>query len=117
MDKSFIYYHNPRCSKSREGLKILEKNTENVKVKLYLSDAISFSELEQIIKKLRIKPIDLMRKKEPLIKEKNLSIKDMTDKEIIETLLNYPILIERPILVSNNDAVIGRPPELIKSIL
>jgi arsenate reductase-like glutaredoxin family protein len=44
MDKSFIYYHNPRCSKSREGLKILEKNTENVKVKLYLSDAISFSD-------------------------------------------------------------------------
>jgi len=117
MDKSFIYYHNPRCSKSREGLKILEKNTENVKVKLYLSDAISFSELEQIIKKLRIKPIDLVRKKEPLIKEKNLPIKDMTDKEIIETLLNYPILIERPILVSNNDAAIGRPPEHIKSIL
>lgn len=112
-----IYYHNPRCSKSREGLKILEKNTGNVKVKLYLSDAISFSELEQIIKKLRIKPIDLVRKKEPLIKEKNLSIKDMTDKEIIETLLKYPILIERPILVTNNKAVIGRPPELIKTIL
>jgi len=112
-----IYYHNPRCSKSREGLSILEKNGKNFKIKLYLSEEITFMELNEIINKLKIKPIDLVRKKEKIIKEKGIDLDSMTDKKIIETLVSYPVLIERPILITKDKAAIGRPPELIKSIL
>ena len=112
-----IYYHNPRCSKSREGLNIIEKNNINVKIKLYLSEEITFEELKDIISKLNIDPIDLVRKKEDIIKKEKLDLKSMSNKEIIETLISFPILIERPILISKTKAVIGRPPELIKSIL
>ena len=112
-----IYYHNPRCSKSREGLNIIEKNNINAKIKLYLSEEITFEELKDIIRKLNIDPIDLVRKKEDVIKKEKLDLKSMSNKEIIETLISFPILIERPILISKTKAVIGRPPELIKSIL
>tara|TARA_Y100000385_G_scaffold232873_1_gene245497 strand:+ start:263 stop:616 length:354 start_codon:yes stop_codon:yes gene_type:complete len=117
MNESFIYYHNPRCSKSREGLKIIEKNNINAKIKLYLSEEITFEELKDIIIKLNIDPIDLVRKKESIIKKEKLDLKSMTNKEIIETLVLFPILIERPILISKTKAIIGRPPELIESIL
>jgi arsenate reductase len=112
-----IYYHNPKCSKSREGLKIVEEGTHNFTIKLYLSEKITFTELVQIIDKLKIKPINLVRKKEKIIKEKGLDLNSMSDNIIIETLIKHPILIERPILVSDTSAVIGRPPELIKTIL
>ena len=112
-----IYYHNPKCSKSREGLKIVEEGTHKFTIKLYLSEKITFTELVQIIDKLKIKPIDLVRKKEKIIKEKGLDLNSMSDNIIIETLIKHPILIERPILVSDTSAVIGRPPELIKTIL
>ena len=112
-----IYYHNPKCSKSREGLKIVEESAHNYKIKLYLSEKITFTELVQIIDKLKIKPIDLVRKKEKIIKEKDLDLSSMSDKEIIETLLENPILIERPILVTETKAIVGRPPELINTIL
>ena len=112
-----IYYHNPRCSKSREGLNILEKNNINAKIKLYLSEEITFEELKDIINKLNIDPIDLVRKKEDVIKKEKLDLKSMSNKEVIETLISFPILIERPILISATKVVIGRPPELINSIL
>ena len=112
-----IYYHNPKCSKSREGLKIIEEGAHNFTVKLYLSEKITFTELVQIIDKLKIKPTDLVRKKEKIIKEKELDLNSMSDKEIIETLVENPILIERPILVTDNKAIVGRPPELINTIL
>ena len=112
-----IYYHNPRCSKSREGLNIIEKNNINAKIKLYLSEEITFEELKDIISKLNIDPIDLVRKKEDVIKKEKLDLKSMSSKEVIETLISFPILIERPILISATKAVIGRPPELINSIL
>ena len=112
-----IYYHNPKCSKSREGLKIVEESAHNYKIKLYLSEKITFTELVQIIDKLKIKQIDLIRKKEKIIKEKDLDLSSMSDKEIIETLMENPILIERPILVTETKAVVGRPPELINTIL
>tara|TARA_B100000768_G_scaffold34345_1_gene32968 strand:+ start:324 stop:665 length:342 start_codon:yes stop_codon:yes gene_type:complete len=112
-----IYYHNPKCSKSREGLKIVEEGAHNYKIKLYLSEKITFTELVQIIDKLKIKPIDLVRKKEKIIKEKDLDLNSMSDKEIIETLVENPILIERPILVTETKAIVGRPPNLINTIL
>ena len=112
-----IYYHIPRCSKSREGLKILESINKDIRIKFYLSEKISFIELEEIIKKLKIKPIDLVRKRENIIKEKKLDFSKFSDKEIIKILIKYPVLIERPILITKNKAIIGRPPEVIKTIL
>ena len=112
-----IYYHNPRCSKSREGLKMLEESNAEITVKLYLTEKISYSELNKIIKKLNIKPIDLIRKNETIIKSNKIILSNMSDKDIVQTMIQYPILIERPILIKGNKAVIGRPPELIKSIL
>ena len=112
-----IYYHNPRCSKSREGLKLLESSKKQFKVKLYLSEELLYSEIEDLLDKLQIDPKELIRKKEKIIEEKEIDLKNMTKKEIILTILKYPILIERPILVSKDKAVIGRPPEIINSIL
>ncbi len=112
-----IYYHNPRCSKSREGLKLLENSKKQFEIKLYLSDDLSYSEIEDLLDKLQIKPIELVRKKEKIIEEEGIDLKNMSKKEIILTILKYPILIERPILVLKDKAVIGRPPEIINSIL
>ena len=96
---------------------MIENSKKDFKIKLYLSEKITLSELTEIIKKLKIKPIELVRKKEDVIKKEKLDLKSMSNKEIIETLISFPILIERPILISETKAVIGRPPELIKSIL
>jgi len=112
-----IYYHNPRCSKSREGLELLKSSKRQFKIKLYLSDVPSYSEIENLLDKLQINPIDLIRKKEKVIEEEGIDLKNMTKKEIILTILKYPILIERPILELENTAVIGRPPEKISSML
>tara|TARA_B110000014_G_scaffold236068_1_gene201055 strand:+ start:363 stop:743 length:381 start_codon:yes stop_codon:yes gene_type:complete len=114
---TMIYYHNPRCSKSREGLKMLEESNADITIKLYLTEKISYSELNKIIKKLNIKPIDLVRKNETIIKSNKIILSNMSDKDIVQTMIQYPILIERPIFIKGDKAVIGRPPELIKSIL
>ena len=112
-----IYYHNPRCSKSREGLKLIEKSKKKVEIKLYLSENVTNAELINVIKKLEIKPIELVRKKEKILKEKNIALDKMSDNDIIALLLKYPVLIERPILISDANAVVGRPPENLKIML
>ena len=96
---------------------MLENSKKDFKIKLYLSEHISFSELHEIIKKLNLKPIQLVRKNESVIKENNIDFADLSDKQIIKTLLKFPILIERPILISNEKAVLGRPPENFKAML
>jgi|TARA_B100001142_G_scaffold267130_1_gene271787 arsenate reductase len=112
-----IYYHNPRCSKSREGLRLLENCKKDFKIKLYLSEKITFAELTEIIQKLKIKPIELVRTKEKILKENNINVAGMSDKQIINILLKFPILIERPILISDKEAILGRPPENLKAML
>tara|TARA_R110001583_G_scaffold31233_3_gene107052 strand:+ start:3180 stop:3518 length:339 start_codon:yes stop_codon:yes gene_type:complete len=109
-------YHNPRCSKSRQGLEILEKSKLKFETIKYLDTPISKKELEEIIKLLKIAPIDLVRKNEALWKE-NYKGKTLTDDALINVLVENPKLIERPIVINNGKAVIGRPPEIIKSIL
>ena len=104
-------------SKSRKGLELLEESKKDYKIKLYLSEDLSFSEIKNLIKKLKMKPQDLIRKNEKVIKEEGLKFDDTSDDEIISLLIEYPILIERPILVSSDKAIVGRPPELIKSML
>src|SRR5690606_32882410 len=109
-------YHNPRCRKSREGLQILEDSKEDFEVVLYLEKPPSGKELKSIIKKLGITPRELVRTGEADWKE-NFKGKDLTDDEIITAMVSYPKLIERPIVVKGNQAVVGRPPEKIKELL
>ena len=109
-------YHNPRCGKSREGLAILQESKLPFEVINYIETPFSKDELSKIIKLLGISPIDLVRKNEAVWKE-NYKSKNLSDSEIITAMVKNPKLIERPIVVNNGKAVIGRPPELIKSIL
>ena len=109
-------YHNPRCSKSREGLAILEASKVNFETIQYLETPITKDELIHIIQLLNISPIDLVRKNEAIWKE-NFKGKTLSDSEIIMAMIQNPKLIERPIVINNGKAVIGRPPELIKTIL
>ncbi|WP_457609700.1 arsenate reductase (glutaredoxin) [Lutibacter sp.] len=109
-------YHNPRCSKSRQGLAILKESSNPFEVIKYLDKPFAEEELTELIKLLGIKPIELVRKNEAIWKE-NYKGKTLTDNEIIKAMVNHPKLIERPIVVANGKAVIGRPPEIIKTIL
>ena len=109
-------YHNPRCSKSRQGLAILEETKLDFEVINYLNTPSTKKELVEILELLKISPIDLVRKNEAIWKE-NYKGKTLTDNQVIDAMVSNPKLIERPIVINNNKAVIGRPPELIKSIL
>lgn len=109
-------YHNPRCSKSRQGLAILEEAKVNFDIIKYLETPVTKEELTEIISLLGISPIQLVRKNEAIWKE-NFKGKELTDNEIITAMVENPKLIERPIVVANGKAVIGRPPEAIKDII
>lgn len=109
-------YHNPRCSKSREGLALLEESGEKFEVVKYLEEPINEKELNTIISKLGIKPIDLIRTNESIWKS-DYKDKELSDEQIIKAMVKNPKLIERPIVVNNNKAVIGRPKELILDII
>ncbi|SHK62191.1 arsenate reductase [Maribacter aquivivus] len=109
-------YHNSRCSKSREGLKVLEDSGKKFEVVKYLEDIPTKEELRNVISCLDIKPINLVRKSEAIWKEnfKNLSL---SDEELIDAMITYPKLIERPIIIKGNRAVIGRPASNIDALL
>ena len=109
-------YHNPRCRKSREGLQILENSGKEFEIIKYLEDIPSEEELAKIINKLNIKPIQVVRKNEKVWKE-NYKGKDLSDHEIVKAMIENPKLIERPIIINNNKAVIGRPPETILEVI
>ena len=108
--------HNPRCGKSRECLAFIENADVDYEIIKYLDAVPSFDELSEIIKKLNIKPIDLVRVKEKVWIE-NFKGKDLSNIAIIEAMIANPILIERPIVINNQKAVIARPLENVKSIL
>jgi arsenate reductase len=109
-------YHNPRCRKSREGLKYLESKKINFKIIEYFKNNLSSEQIRNILKKLQLKPIELVRKNEAIWKEKYKG-KDFTDDQLIKILSNEPKLIERPIIVSEKLGVIGRPAENIDKLL
>ena len=109
-------YHNPRCRKSREGIKYLESKKINFEVIDYIKNNLSSEQIKKILKKLQLKPIELVRKNEVIWKEKYKG-KDFTDDQLMKILSNEPKLIERPIIVSEKLAVIGRPAENIDKLL
>jgi len=108
--------HNPRCRKSREALQLIQETNTDVQVIEYLKDVPTYSELEGIIKMLKIRPTDLLRKGEAIFKEQ-FKGKNLTDSEWIEVMISNPKLIERPIVIKGDKAVIGRPPERVKDLL
>ena len=110
-------YHNPRCSKSRQTLSILSENETDIEIIEYLKTPPSSKELTDIIKMLGISPRDLLRKGEKEYKEAGLDNMELSDKEIIDAMLEYPKLIERPIVIKDGQARIGRPPELVLEIV
>lgn len=109
-------YHNPRCRKSREGLAIVESSGQEYKIISYLENIPSKTELTLVLKRLSLSPIQLVRKNEAIWKEK-FKNKELTDDQIIEAMIAYPKLIERPIVIKGNKAVIGRPAENIIELL
>ena len=109
-------YHNNRCRKSREGLSILENSNQKFEIINYLDTPPTKKELKDILNMLGFKPIELIRKSESVWKE-NFKNKVLSDDQIINAMIEYPKLIERPIVVKGNKAVIGRPPENIKTLL
>lgn len=109
-------YHNPRCSKSREGLSLLNDLNQKVEVINYIQNPLTFDELKKLISLLNISPIELVRTKEAIWKEK-FKNETLTDNEIVQAMLDYPNLIERPIVIKENKAVIARPKERINELI
>lgn len=109
-------FHNSRCSKSRECLTFIEDTGKEFEVIKYLDNVPNFEELKSIIKKLNIKPIELVRQKEKIWVD-NFKEKKLSDDEIIKTMVANPILIERPIVINGDKAVIARPIEKAAEII
>ena len=104
------YWHNPRCSKSRAGLALLEQNGAQVTVRKYLEDTPSAADIRAVLDRLGIPAIDLVRTGEKRFKELGLTKTTPAD-ALIAAMADNPILIERPLAVSGGKAAIGRPPE------
>ncbi len=113
----FTIYHNPRCSKSRQTLAILEEHNIQPEVVLYLEDTPSKQELVKLLHQLGKSPRDILRKSEDAYKEKTLSDPGLTDDDLLNAMLSEPRLIERPIVVKDNKAVLGRPPENVLELI
>ena len=111
-----IYYHNPRCRKSREGLTFLNEKNIQPEIRDYLKEGLTQQELRSILEKLDMRPDELMIKSETIYKTE-IKGKKLTDDQLIIKMIEHPKLIERPILVLGNKATIGRPAENFMSIM
>lgn len=110
-------YHNPRCSKSRQTLALLEERDIDPEIVLYLETPPSAETLADVLQKLGISPRQLLRKGEDAYKENNLSDTSLSDQQLIAAMVANPKLIERPIVINGNKAALGRPPEQVLDIL
>ncbi len=110
-------YHNPRCSKSRQTLKLIEDAGLEPEVIRYLDTPPDKDTLKSLIRKLGISARELIRRKEEAYKVLRLADDQLTEDELIDAMLRYPALIERPIVVRGEKAVIGRPPENVEALL
>jgi arsenate reductase (glutaredoxin) len=110
-------WHNPRCSKSRQTLALLRDNGVEPDVVEYLKTPPDAATLKAVLKKLGLKPRDLMRKGEAAYKDRSLADPALTDEALIEAMVAEPILIERPVVIKGGKASLGRPPEAVLDIL
>ncbi|MBL4593732.1 MAG: arsenate reductase (glutaredoxin) [Flavobacteriales bacterium] len=109
-------YHNPRCSKSRQTLQLIKDAGVDVEIIEYLNTIPTIEELQLILMKLNLKPTDIIRKGEAVYKEK-FKNSNFNDDEWIKIMIEYPKLIERPIVVKGNKAILGRPPENVLDLI
>ncbi|PBJ14355.1 arsenate reductase family protein [Flavobacterium sp. ACN6] len=109
-------YHNPRCGKSRNCLAFIEQSKQEFEIIPYLTETPSFDELKVLLKQLDLEPLQLVRTKEKIWIE-NFKGKTLTNDQIIKAMTENPILIERPIVVKDGKAIIGRDPDLVASFL
>jgi len=114
---SITIYHNPKCSKSRQTVELLVKQGIKPVLNEYLKIPPTVEKIKEILRKLGYAPRDLMRKKENAYTEHNLGNPSLSDDDLIEFMVKHPILIERPIVLANEKAAIGRPPEQVLEIL
>ena len=114
---SVIIYHNPRCSKSRQALSLLHEKNIDTDIVEYLKSPPTVSELKDILLKLGYKPRQLLRKNEQIYKDLGLGSDGKTDDDLVNAMIDNPILIERPIIISGDQVTIGRPAESILDIL
>lgn len=110
-------YHNPRCSKSRQTLQLLQENGIEPEVVLYLEDTPDQEQLQDLLNKLGISARELLRTGEQEYKDNNLKDKSLSESDLIQAMTRYPKLIQRPIVVANNKAALGRPPESVLEII
>ena len=110
-------YHNPSCSKSRETLQILEYHKFLPRIIEYLDTPPSALKISEIVKKLGLAPIDLLRTTEKAYIDAKYQADLMTDQEIIEAIVKHPSLLQRPIVICGNKAIIGRPPATVMDII
>ena len=112
-----LFYHNPKCSKSRKALEIIESHNINTKVILYLKHKLTKSMLKEILDLSGLSVRDIIRSNEKEYKENNLDNLNLTKDEILNLILIHPKLLQRPVFVFNNKAIIGRPPEDVLKII
>ena len=117
MNKEVIIYHNPKCSKSTKALEIIKSKNIEPTIILYLVKKLSKTEVQNLLSKLGLSIRDLLRTGEDEYKNNNLKNKSLSDDKLIEFIIKFPKLLQRPIVVKNNKAVIGRPPENILNLL
>lgn len=110
-------YHNPRCSKSRAALELIRSSGREPTIIEYLKANPEFREIEELLEKLGVTPRDLMRKNEAIYKDAGLDDSALSRAALIQAMVDHPILIERPIVISNGKAIIGRPPEKVLDVL
>jgi arsenate reductase (glutaredoxin) len=114
---SVIMYHNPKCSKSRQTLGLLNDKGIEPEIIEYLKSPPDSAQLKKILSLLGLSPRELIRSKEAVYKEKGLENPGLSDDQLILALIENPVLIERPIVLANGKAAIGRPPENVLAIL
>ena len=115
MKQEYVIYHNPRCSKSRQALNILEKNNIKPQIYLYLEKKLTEKVIKELLNLLKVNASMIIRKKEKIFKD--LSLDRASDEELIKAISFHPILLERPIIKFKNKAIIGRPPEAVLKLL
>ena len=117
MTSAVTIFHNPRCSKSRQTMQLIESSGIAPQVIEYLKQPPGYEDLENVLNLLGMGPRELMRTQEKAYKENNLDDPGLTREDLIKAMIEHPILIERPIVLHNGKAIIGRPPEKVRDIL
>ena len=114
---AYKIFHNPRCSKSRQALQILQDSNCDIEIFNYLETDLDISLIKDVLTKLSLKPRDLLRTSEQDYKDNNLEEDNLSDDDLIDFMIKYPKLIERPIVIKWHKAVLGRPPENVLELL